>query len=302
MSRSSVSPSIKNMNNTDVLCSISEKITQLSDLKSTLNDILDLLRNITQCHHLAIRIVDPKGNIPFYAHLGLEKEFLESEHWVTLKDCLCGYVAKGNVNPSLPFFTEFGSFFTNSMSQLNTEIEKYEKKLNGCTLRNVCFNRGYESVAIIPLKIQGKIIADLYLSDKRKDLFPKAQIEFLEKLSGQIGIAIQNSQLYSSLEESQKKLMDLFDSASLGIVELDTKGIIVQVNQKGANLLGYSSSSKLIDNAIKMGDLPFQKGTWDDFLENVDKEGSEKNHVLSLWISLILNILDPTPWFFEHKL
>jgi len=270
--------------NFDVLCSISEKISRLSDLKTTLDEILAILPNVTECRHLAIRIIDSSGNIPIYSQLGLEKKFVESEHWVTLKDCMCGYVAKGDVDKDLPFFTEFGSFYTNSMSLLNADIQKYQHRLAGLTLRNVCQSCGYESVAIIPVKIQGKTIAELYLSDERKDLFPSEKVRFFEKLSAQIGIAIHNSQLYSSLKESQNKVMDLFDSASIGIIELDTKGTVLQINQKGASLFGYSNPKKLLDNAVKMNELNLDKDAWDSVIEYVDAKGFVVNRVLQFHI------------------
>ncbi len=270
--------------NFDVLCSISEKISHLSDLKTTLDEILAILPNITECQHLAIRIIDSSGNIPIYSQFGLEKKFVESEHWVTLKDCLCGYVAKGDVDKNLPFFTEYGSFYTNSMSRLNTDIQKHQHRLDDLTLRNVCQNCGYESVAIIPIKIHDKTIAELYLSDERKGLFPLEKVKLFEKLSAQIGIAIHNSQLYSSLKESQKKVMDLFDSTSIGIIELDTKGTVLQINQKGASLFGYTNPKKLLDNAVKMNELNLEKETWDSFIEDVDAEGSVVNRVLQFHI------------------
>ncbi len=270
--------------NFNVLCQVSEKISHLSDLKTTLDEILTILPNITECQHLAIRIIDSSGNIPIYSQFGLEKKFVESEHWVTLKDCLCGYVAKGDVDKSLPFITEFGSFYTNSMSLLNAEIKKHQHRLDALTLRNVCQRCGYESVAIIPIKIQKKTIAELYLSDERKDLFPLEKVLFLEKMSAQIGIAIHNSQLYSSLMDSQKKVMDLFDSASIGIIELDTQGTVLQINQKGASLFGYSNPKKLLDNAVKMNELNLEKDTWDSFIEDVDRKGSVVNRVLQFHI------------------
>jgi formate hydrogenlyase transcriptional activator len=268
----------------DVLCSISEKISHLSDLKTTLDEILAILPNVTDCRHLAVRIIDSSGNIPIYSQLGLEEKFVESEHWVTLKDCLCGYVAKGNVDKNLPFITEFGSFYTNSRSLLNADIQKHQHRLDALTLRNVCQSFGYESVAIIPVKIQEKIIAELYLSDERKNLFPLEKVMFFEKLSAQIGIAIHNSQLFSSLMESQKKVMDLFDSASIGIIELDTKGTVLQINRKGASLFGYSNPKNLLDNAVKMNELNLDKETWDSFIEEIDKEGSVVNHVLQFYV------------------
>ena len=274
----------KRLENFEALCSISEKISHLSDLKTTLDEILALLPRITECHHMAIRIIDSSGNIPIYSQYGLDKKFVESEHWVTLKDCLCGYVAKGDVDKSLPFFTEFGSFFTNSMNLLNADIKKHQHRMKNLTLRNVCQDCGYESVAIIPVKIQDEIIAELYLSDEKKDLFPLEKVKFIEKLSAQIGIAIHNSQLYTSLMESQKKVMDLFDSASIGIIELDTKGTILQINQKGARLFGYSDPKKLLDNAVKMNELNLDKDAWDSFIEEVDTKGSVVNRVIQFLI------------------
>jgi len=269
--------------NFDAFCQVSEKISHLSDLKTTLDEILALLPNVTECRHFAIRIIDSSGNIPIYSQFGLDKKFVESEHWLTLKDCMCGYVAKGKVDKNLPFFTEFGSFYTNSISRFNSDIQKYKHRLDDLNLRNVCQNCGYESVAIIPVKIQDRTIAELYLSDETKDLFPLEKVRFFEKLSAQIGIAIHNSQLYSSLMESQEKVMDLFDSAAIGIIELDTKGTVLQINQKGASLFGYSNPEKLLDSTVKMNELNLDKETWNSFIEDVDNVGSVENRVLQFY-------------------
>lgn len=271
--------SLETIGNFEVLCQVSEKISHLSDLKSTLDEILAILPNVTQCRHFAIRIIDSSGSIPIYSQFGLEKKFVESEHWVTLEDCMCGYVAKGDVDKNLPFITEFGSFYTNSKSHLRDDIQKHQSQMEKISLRNVCQSCGYESVAIIPVKIQKKIIAELYLSDERKNLFPLKKVRFFEKLSAQIGIAIHNSQLYSALMESQNKVLDLFNSASIGIVELDTMGTVLQINQKGASLFGYSDPNKLLDNAVKMSELNLEEGAWDSFVEDVDKEGSVMNRL-----------------------
>ncbi len=260
---------------------ISEKITQLADLKETLEDILSLLREVTSCSHLAIRIIDSGGNIPFFSHLGLDEEFLSTEHWISLRDCLCGYVARGDVDKSLPFISEYGSFFTNSMKKLMKEINLKYPQLATNTLRGVCSQRGYESLAIIPIKLRGGTIAELYLSDERKNLFPLRKVQFLEKLSIQIGIAIHNSQLYTELNESKQKLMDLFDSASIGIIELDTKGTIIQINKQGAMLLGYSSPQSLLEQEIKISELNVEKEQWEEFIEQVDSKGTVRGYTLS---------------------
>jgi len=267
----------------EIFSLISEKISQLADLKATLNEILRILKPVTGCHHLAIRIIDSQGNIPFYAHLGLEREFLDSEHWITINDCLCGYVAKGKVDKKLPFITDYGSFYTNSVSEFLGLLEKKPLLIREVPLRRTCSDMSYESIALIPIKSKGKITAELYLSDEKRGLFPLQKVQFLEKASIQIGIAIQNSRLYTELSESQGKLKDLFNSASFGILELDTKGSFLQINRKGAILLGYSSPEKLLAPNIKITNLNLDRKEWDQYIENVDTQGAVNDYPLAVW-------------------
>ncbi|UCC40018.1 MAG: sigma 54-interacting transcriptional regulator [Candidatus Aminicenantes bacterium] len=268
----------------EIYSQISEKISQLGDLKKTLDDILAILKKLTVCRHLAVRIIDSKGNIPFYAHLGLEQEFQDSEHWITVKDCLCGYVARDDLDRSFPFVTKYGSFYTNSMTKLMDELKINYPKIKSDTLRNGCTNKGYKSVAIIPVRSKSKVIAELYISDERENFFPLEKIQFVEKVCIQIGVAIQNSQLYTELNESQKKLMDLFHSASIGILELDTKGFFLQINSTGATLLGYSSPQRLLDHDVKINELNVDKEEWEKFIEATDAKGTINNFTLAFWI------------------
>jgi PAS domain S-box-containing protein len=265
-------PKMDNPNYFDIYSLIAEKITQLPELKANLKEVLLILKKVTKCHHLAIRIVDGKGNIPFYTHSGLDREFVDSEHWVTMKDCLCGYVAKGEVNKSYPFISDHGSFFTSNMTEFMKRVKKDYPEIAKYALRGVCAQHGYESVAIIPMKLGGEIIAELYVADERTDVFSSEIIHFLEKVSVQISIAIQNAQLYSELNDSKARLMELFNSAPIGIVELDTKGQFLQINSKGAKLIGYSSPEMLQGHKIKIIDLGIAKEEWDKYIEHVDKQ------------------------------
>lgn len=271
---------------------LSEKIAQLADLKTTLDDILRILKKVSGCRHLAIRLIDSNGNIPIYASLGLEKEFLESEHWITMKDCLCGYVARGKVDLSLPFISEYGSFFTNSMGTVTEEIRVRHPQIARRTLRDVCHKVGYNSVAIIPIRVKGNVIAELYLSDEKENLFPLKKVQFLEKVGAQIGIAIQNAQLYTELNESKQKLLDLFNSTSIGILELDTKGSFIQINDQGARLLGYSSPQRLLDDEIRISSLGFPKEEWESFIESVDEQGTMTNGTFSFRVGNEKRYLD----------
>jgi formate hydrogenlyase transcriptional activator len=263
---------VDNFSYFEVYSQIAEKITQLPDTKTNLNEVLFILRKATQCRHLAIRVVDEKGNIPFFTHLGLDREFIDSEHWITLKDCLCGYVARGDVNKSYPFISEYGSFYTSRMADFMKNVKKDYPEMAKYYLRGVCAQTGYESVAIIPMRFGGKIVAELYVADEKTGMFTSDVVSFLEKVSVQIGIAIQNAQLYTELSDSKKRLVELFNSAPIGIVEMDTKGHFIQINKIGAKLIGYSSPEMLLEHRIKISDLRIETEEWDHYIEQVDKQ------------------------------
>jgi PAS domain S-box-containing protein len=277
-------PRVDSLNYFEIYSRIAEKITQLPDTKTNLREVLLILRKATKCHHFAIRVVDGKGNIPFYTYLGLDREFVDSEHRVTLKDCLCGYVARGEVNKSYPFISGHGSFFTSHMTEFMKNVKKDYPELVKYSLRGVCAQIGYESVAIIPMKIGDKIVAELYIADKKTNMFSPEVVNFLEKVSAQIGIAIQNAQLYTELNDSKQRLMELFNSAPIGIVELDTKGHFLQINRKGAKLIGYSSPAMLLDHNIKISDLRIEKEVWEKYVERMDKQENEVDQILRFLI------------------
>ena len=268
----------------EVYSLIAEKITQLPDLKSNLNEVLLILKKVTKCHHLAVRVVDGKGNIPFYSHSGLDSEFIESEHWITVKDCLCGYVASGDVNKSYPFISDHGSFFTSHMRDFMKNIKKDYPEMGKKSLRGVCAQNGYESVAIIPMRVGGKIVAEFYIADEKEDMFSEEMMNFLEKVSVQIGVAVQNAQLYSDLNESKKRLMELFNSAPVGIVELDTKGYFIQINSIGAKLIGHSSPEMLLDHNIKISDLRIENEEWERYIEQLDKHDNVMDQTIDFRI------------------
>lgn len=258
------------------------KISSLTDLKTTLNEVLLILKKVCGCRHLAIRIIDENGHIPFFAQLGLSDAFIKSEHWITLDDCLCGHVARGGVDANRPNFTEHGSFYSNDLHDFIQGARCGKEGISEDQLRGFCSDHGYASVAIIPIRFKDEIIAELYMSDERPDIFPPETVAFMEKVSHQIGITIKNSQLFTALEDSQKRLSQLFHTVPTGIIELDSRGSILQVNEYGARILGYPSSALLLEEQTNIRDLHFDTVDWNAFIEVVDKRETVENAVLPL--------------------
>ncbi|MGA9646825.1 MAG: hypothetical protein WBQ76_12985, partial [Candidatus Korobacteraceae bacterium] len=86
---------------------------------------------------------------PYCVTDGLPDDFIEEENCVCHRDacgeivrdsegypileCMCGEIIRGRTDPSLPFFTAGGSFWTNSRSKL---LDSYQ-----CAVKKVFFAR-----------------------------------------------------------------------------------------------------------------------------------------------------------------
>lgn len=187
----------------------------LQDLKKALSVAIASIRSITKCQAIAMRLED-KGDYPYFVWEGFAEEFILQEKSICVKDkmntrimcengqylleCMCGNVIRGRINPSMPFFSTGGSFWCNSTSELVAETT--QEDLQGKMRGRCC---AYESVALVPLKIKEQIIGLIQINDKRKNLFSKEMISYLEMLGERIGSAVShwwvNKKLESTIDE-----------------------------------------------------------------------------------------------------
>ena len=119
--------------------------------------------------------------------IDLDGQLLREEAGNRVLDCMCGNIIKGRFDPSKPFFTDGGSFWTNCTTELlalTTEDDRQDRT------RNVYNGEGYESVALIPLRGEDGNIGLLQLNDSRRDRYPLRLIEFLEGLGESVGVAL----------------------------------------------------------------------------------------------------------------
>jgi PAS domain S-box-containing protein len=213
------------------------EILASSSVDLALNHVLKHIQEMAGCRYAAIRIIDEHGNIPFYVH-DLDPGFYDRENWLTINDCMCGRVARGDVDATLPFFTEAGSFFVNSTTKLLATASEEEK---GAT-RNTCNMMGYESVGIFPIKAAGEITGELYLSDYREDVFAPEAVDAIEKVCARIGGLTHIVKQHYVLIDSKKHVQRVLDNISQGILSHDMNRRIISFNKAAEEITGYRSS------------------------------------------------------------
>lgn len=194
-----------NLENTGL--SISFEKQDSSILSIALQEILSRIARISGCQSTSIRLQE-NGDFPFFVHRGFPGFFVLKENSLLVRgeneqivydqngfpllDCMCGNVISGRFNSAFPFFSEKGSFWTNSTTLLLSSLTEKQKKFVGPT-RNLCNYSGYESVALIPLKNDENIIGLVHLADPREDMFTIKKIEELELIADESAAIIERA-------------------------------------------------------------------------------------------------------------
>ena len=192
---------------------IKEFISKISITEDNVNDNSDILENAIKyirdafgIFSVAIRVKED-NDFPYYSTLGFSEEFIKIENHLCCKDsntleCVCGAILDKKV-ASREWFTNKGSFWTNSVSDLLTTIENDNTSILGIEtkMRGSCAKMGYQSMAIIPIPDGNRNIGLLQLNDFNKNKFTTDKIETLEIMAESLGCILG---LYEDRRSSKK--------------------------------------------------------------------------------------------------
>ena len=205
------------------------------DRNDMIGKTLRLIRESLGCDAVGLRM-RKDDDYPYYEQIGFSDDFLREEKSLCAKggdgaivrdadgrailECTCGLVLAGRTDPSMPCYTEGGSFWTNVSSELLALPPEADPRTNP---RNRCIHAGYQSVALVPLQSGTEIIGLLQLNDRRKGQFSPESIRFFEGLATSIGLAVHcklaEEELWRSKEEVEQY------AAALEFVQQGPRGI-----------------------------------------------------------------------------
>lgn len=228
------------------------------DLKSSdvIRQIFKSVKEFTGFEAVGIRLRDGE-DFPYFETKGFSRDFIQLENSLCTRtetgeiirdsvgnpfpDCMCGNIIRGRTDTSLPFFTQGGSFWTNSTTALLATTTEKERQSR---TRNRCNGEGYESVALIPLRTDRQIIGILQLNDSRKNCFTLDMINFFEGIGVSIGIVLGRKRLKQERNQLFNLSLDM-----LCIAGFD--GLFKQVNPAFTATLGWSAEELLEKPSIE---------------------------------------------------
>ena len=167
------------------------------------------------CEAVGIRLKEG-DDYPYYEEHGFPEEFVLMENSLCERDsdgctrrdgagnpclaCMCGNVICGRFDPAKPFFSANGSFWSNCTTELLSGTSEADRQ---ASTRNRCNGQGYESVALIALRIGDNRMGLLQLNDKRKGMFTPESINLWERLTAYLCVALAKLQAEEALRESE---------------------------------------------------------------------------------------------------
>ena len=241
---------------------ILDRLNKSGKQVNQIRDIISLIKQFNDFEAVGIRIKD-KDDYPYYETNGFPGNFIKkTDHLcknnltdrlkTPIYECMCGIIISGKTDSNFPFFTKTGSFWTNNLSEL---LNQNPNNIRKSFSRNNCFNAGYQSIALIPIKTNSEIIGLIQISDKRKGIFSKEIIVTLEVIGSSIGIAFARDEAIKELEINERRYRLAQSAANIGSWDWDIITGNLTWSEKIEPMFGYKK--------VKF------KGTYEAFLECV---------------------------------
>ena len=187
---------------TDIINELLKLFLRTGSRKEYLEESLKIIRDWAGISCGGIRVSDDRGNIPFETYTGYSESFIQAENWLsTCRDaCLCIRVILGEKNPrDESEMTPAGSFFCNQTLEFVEQLAEADMP----HYRGVCMQKGYKSLAIIPIRYGEKILGAIHMADKREGMFPRKNIEFIESsIASIIGEGIYRFSVEDQLQQN----------------------------------------------------------------------------------------------------
>jgi PAS domain S-box-containing protein len=227
-------------------------------LQEATKRILDAIKRKTGIEAAGIRLLQD-NDFPYAVSDGFSKDFLDSENSLAARtqegeycldengnlqlECTCGLVLSGKCDPGNPLITPGGSAWTNDTQSFLNAIAKQDPRLNP---RDRCIHEGYQSIALIPIRVEQKIIGLLQLNDRHKNCFTVDMIRYLEGIAASFGVALLRLKEEHALRQAEQKFRGIFENAVEGIYQAAPDGTILSANPAMAAILGFRSADDLI--------------------------------------------------------
>jgi len=107
---------------------------------------------------------------------------------------------------------------------------------------------GVISAAHAPIMSKGRVLGSLTVASRKYHKFAKREINLLKAFGSQLGVALENAQLYDAVHKGKAYIENLVESAGDAIVSTDMEDRILTWNRGAEVIFGYSKEQAIGQN------------------------------------------------------
>lgn len=176
-----------------------------------ISSVVENLSLWTGCQCVGIRILEPRGTMPYEAYVGFTNEFWESENCLSFieHECACTRIVTGQSDTlDQPLLTSSGSIYTDDLQGFAQKVpEQFLHRYRG-----KCIGSDFATLSVIPIRYQAETVGLLHIADQRSDLLSTEDVLLLESLSNAIGEVIHKFNVNEALQQREAELKSLENS------------------------------------------------------------------------------------------
>jgi len=225
------SPRSKGPRSAEAFRTLSKKILESADLGTPREDFFKevalLILNCSGCDQVELRLKEAgklyrgltRRDDPSSFRLDVlpnqsdrDRTLLPCLPEVSILEDLCRRICQGQIDPSLPFFTKAGSFWTGDAEKAFSNLVEADGRKGE---EGPFFGWEFGSLALIPLVVGREILGLVQLRARPRDFFYPTTIAFLEDIAQMLGIALAHRFSQAALRERVKELTCLYGIARL---------------------------------------------------------------------------------------
>ena len=198
------------------LDAVATSVSRSLNLGEVLNEALDKVLEVTGLESGAIYLWDrASGELKLTVHRGLSEEFVRQVSRMRLGEGVTGRAA---------------------MSGEPIVVDEYVKDRRALP---AAMQENLRAMVSMPLKSKDKVLGVMNIASRRKRRFAPWEVQLLTSIGNQIGVAIENAQLFDEIRERKKQLAYQLENASDAIFNVDLAGRFTFFNRAAEVISGY---------------------------------------------------------------
>lgn len=216
-------------------------------IEPLLEDFCTGIQKFTRCETVTIRLLDRDGGISFLASNVQSPLACERARCILPADnsCLCPRVIHGTLRPGGPCTTTSGSFYTNNItcSLTDDSVDDFVSQSLDC------LQQGYESLALIPIRLGDETFGLIQLADHAANMLPLSVVTAVETGVLELSVAIRRLQaeaqvrLHSAAIHAAEDLIAILDHT--GAIVFANKALQQEVEAESEDIIGQRDLSIL---------------------------------------------------------